>query len=308
VARDAIAPYAGVPANRLVLTPGTSVSYWYVFKLLCEPGDAVLCPTPSYPLFDYIARLAGVEIHGYRMEEAQGWAIDYDHLERQVTSRTRAIVLISPHNPTGMVADRTAIERLASVAARCDLPIVHDEVFREFVYDGVEGARPADTPAPLVFTLNGFSKMFALPGLKVGWTAVSGDDRLVLQSIRTLEMIADTFLPVSEMAQFAAPRIFAEGRDFLSHYRREMQARRDAAVRSLPPAPSSLPAGGFHMVVPVSREIDEEALAIELLATENILVHPGYYYDIEGRHLVMAFVHPIETLAPALARVREHLR
>ncbi len=306
IARDAIADYAGVPSANLVLTPGTSVSYWYAFKLVSEPGDRILCPSPSYPLFDYIARLAGVEVGSYRLDEADGWAIDIDSVEHAVTERTRAIVAISPHNPTGMVAGQDQIEALADVATRHRLPIIADEVFREFVYDGIEAPRPSSTHAPLVLTLNGFSKMFALPGMKIGWMGVSGDDALVETSLRTLEMISDTFLPVNETAQFAIPAIFEKGREFLTGYRDELRTRRDAAVAALGSVVSVPPRGGFHIVVPVGRNIDEEELALELLEDEHVLVHPGYFYDIEGRHIVMSFVQEAATLAEILPRVVAH--
>jgi hypothetical protein len=283
------------------------VSYWYAFKLLCDAGDHVLCPQPSYPLFEYIARLAGIGIRTYRLDEANGWAIDIDHLERQITRHTRAIVLISPHNPTGMVASREQVEHLTQVAARHRLPIVSDEVFREFLADGVEHARPARSEAPLVFTLNGFSKMFALPGLKVGWMAVSGDAALVDRSVKTLELIADTFLPVSEPAQFAVPLLFEKGRPFLDEYRRSMRDRMTAALAALGKAAGVPPRGGFHIVVPVRREAGEEDLALEVLDDENILVHPGYFYDVEGTHVVLALVREPATLAEVLPRLAAHL-
>jgi alanine-synthesizing transaminase len=305
-ARDAISNYEGASTDNIILTPGTSVSYWYAFKLLCEPGDEVLCPKPSYPLFDYIARLAGVEIRHYRLDEERDWGIDFDSLEQNVTERTRAIVLISPHNPTGMVADREQVEHLITIAARNKLPIVSDEVFREFVYDG-EAVRPSDTDAPLVFTLNGFSKMFALPGVKIGWMAISGEPELVNRSLKTLELISDTFLPVNETAQFAVPAIFEEAQGFLTQYRNEIGKRRDVALSALESAVHAPPRGGFHIVAPCRRDIEEEDLAVELLESEHVLVHPGYFYDIEGRHIVMSFVRDRVTLEETFPRVTKHL-
>src|SRR6266516_2457596 len=201
-AREAIAQYYGslrVPPEQILITPGTSVSYWYCFKLLAEPGDEILCPQPSYPLFDYIARICGVQIRHYRLVESRNWAIDLEHLEDQISARTRAIILISPHNPTGMVASAQQLNELAEIAGRHALPIISDEVFNEFVY-GLDGfPRIAATESPLVFTLNGFSKMFALPGIKIGWMIVSGSDALVRKALPALELVSDTFLPVNEI-------------------------------------------------------------------------------------------------------------
>jgi aspartate/methionine/tyrosine aminotransferase len=307
LARESVSSYEMVPPDQIVMTPGTSVSYWYVFKLLCESGDHVLCPQPSYPLFDYIARIGDIEIRPYRLDERRSWSIDLEHLESQIHRRTRAIVLISPHNPTGAIATRDEIDELARIARRHSLAIVSDEVFREFLAEGVEHARPSATDAPLVFTLNGVSKMLALPGLKIGWMAVSGDAAHVARSMKALELISDAFLPVQEPAQFALGLLLDRGRDFLDAYRRSMRERMSAALQALGPRVGTAPKGGFHIVLPVPREIDEEDLALELLDDENILVHPGFFYNIEGTHLAHAVVAPPDVLAEALGRVGPHL-
>ena len=144
-ARAAIAGHdpSWITADRILLTPGTSVAYWYCFKLLCETGDEVLCPIPSYPLFEYIAKTCGVRVSNYRLIERHGWTIDLEYLEEQITERTRAIVVISPHNPTGKVVDSSQADGVATIARRHELPIIADEVFSEFVFEG-QNARVAD--------------------------------------------------------------------------------------------------------------------------------------------------------------------
>jgi aspartate/methionine/tyrosine aminotransferase len=303
VARQAISRYydAVIPPEQILLTPGTSVSYWYCFKLLAEPGDRILTPQPSYPLFDYIARLCGVELTHYRLDEGRGWAIDLDDLEQQIGSRTRAIVLISPHNPTGMVAGAGELQELAAIAARYEIPIIADEVFSEFLFETDTLPRPAATSAPLVFTLNGFSKMFALPGMKVGWAGVTGDDHLVERALSALELISDTFLPVNEIAQFAVPGIFSEGRRFLPSYTSWVAACRNAAAGALAGCEFAAPAGGFYLTLRLRR--DEEAEAMRLLRESRILVHPGYFYDIPADHLVMTFINDPEKVHEAFQRI-----
>jgi alanine-synthesizing transaminase len=289
--REAIAAYYGgrIPAGHILITPGTSVSYWYCFKLLAEAGDEILTPRPSYPLFDYIAQLCGVRLTTYRLLENRNWAIDLEHLEHQITTKTRAVVLISPHNPTGMVADDAALNGLAEIAARHELPIIADEVFSEFLFGGLTHLpRPAWTRAPLVFTLNGFSKMFALPGLKIGWAAVSGDPTLVSKTMSALELISDTFLPVNEIAQFAAPQMFARGRAFVDGYKNWVEECRTAAVEALKGCSFVQPRGGFYITLGLDH--DEEAAAAQLLRESHILVHPGFYYDIPPNHLVTTFI------------------
>ena len=219
-AREAITAFyersgVRVSPEHVVVTPGTSVSYLYVFSVLAEAGDEILVPRPSYPLFDEIARIPGVRLVPYWLRESDGWRIDLEHLETQVSTRTRAVILISPHNPTGAVATHEEIAGLAEIARRHDLALIVDEVFSEFIFDGRTLTRPAAIgDAPLVLTLNGFSKMFSLPGWKVGWIAVSGDTERVAKATWMLAHVADAILPVNEWAQCAVPGIFARGAEF----------------------------------------------------------------------------------------------
>jgi aspartate/methionine/tyrosine aminotransferase len=305
-AREAIAQYyeeLNIPPGHILITPGTSVSYWYCFKLLAEPGDEILCPRPSYPLFDYIARIAEVQMTHYRLQESRQWDIDLDYLEAQITNRTRAIILISPHNPTGHVAGVNQLRDLAEVARRHSLPIISDEVFNEFIFDIDALPRIAATTAPLVFTLNGFSKLFALPGMKVGWMAISGDEGLVKKSMEALELMSDTFLPVNEIAQFSVPEIFNRGKGFLARYKEWVAACRDAALHGLKEISFTPPQGSFYFTIPTLH--DEETTAATLLKNHGILVHPGYFYDIRPNHLVMTFIDHPDSLTEHFTKIAE---
>jgi len=304
-ARAAISAYyaARIPSGQILLTPGTSVSYWYCFKLLAETDDEILTPQPSYPLFDYIAKLCGVRLTHYRLREAEDWAIDLEHLENQISTRTRAIVLISPHNPTGMTADADTLRGLAGIARRHGLPIISDEVFSEFLFGIDRLPRASETDAPLVFTLNGLSKMFALPGMKIGWIAVSGDDAFVKKAMSSLELMSDAFLPVNEIAQFATPGIFARGRAFLERYRNWVAERRRDALDALSGCRLVEPRGGFYITLPIPH--DEETAALRLLRESHILAHPGYFYDIPPNHLVMTFVHNPGSAREAFSKIKK---
>ena len=314
VAREAISEYyervgVALPPGQILLTPGTSISYLYCFKLLAESGDEILCPSPSYPLFETIARLCNVRLTFYPLRESRSWEIDPDYLETQITTRTRAIVLISPHNPTGAVANQDQLQSLAEIAARHHLPLIGDEVFSEFLFGPKQLPRPAQTTAPLVITLNGFSKMLALPGMKLGWMGVTGEAGLVRKSLRALEMISDTFLPVNELVQFAVPTLMKAAEPFLADYRRRIALCRELAVRRISKAANlSLvaPAGGFYVSVQwTGPERDEEQMLIDLLNEHKILAHPGYFYQIPGTHLVMAFVEEAKVLGEALDKLVE---
>ncbi len=315
-AREAVSQYyashsLSIPAHQILLTPGTSVSYSYCFQLLADPGDEILCPSPSYPLFETIARLAHVHLTSYRLVESRAWEIDLDYLESRITTRTRAIVAISPHNPTGAVTSAEQWTELAAIARRHHLPIISDEVFSEFVYDSVPLPRPAGRDAPLVFTLNGFSKMFALAGLKLGWIAVSGDDPLVKKSMRALELISDTFLPVNEVVQFAVPAIFESGGEFLRSYQAWVKTCHEIAVLSLGNCHALefvSPQGGFYLTGRIKGESEsEDQLVISILDHCKALVHPGYFYDIPPAHIVLTFVQEPATLKKTVNCIGEHL-
>jgi hypothetical protein len=205
-----------------------------------------------------------------------------------------------------MVASQAQLNELASIAARYEVPIISDEVFNEFLFKHESLPRPASTDAPLVFTLNGFSKMFALPGIKFGWIGVSGDEHLVEKSLGALELISDTFLPVNEVVQFAVPGIFDGGQAFLSDYREWITHCRDVAVECLAGCSFAAPAGGFYLTLRLQN--DEEEAALRLLRDERILVHPGYFYDIEPDHLVMTFIHSPENIRKAFTTIAKASR
>ncbi len=309
-AREAISAYyaehgVSIPAGQLVLTPGTSISYLYCFKLLADEGDEILCPTPSYPLFDYIAALSGVRLASYPLVEGARWSIDLARLDACISTRTRALVLISPHNPTGHVASEYEINELAEVALRHDIAIISDEVFSEFLFTGNVLPRPAMSRAPLVFTLNGFSKMFALPGMKLGWIGITGHPDRVGQAMGALELISDTFLPVNEVIQAAAPEIMKEGGSFLASYCNQVRERRRLAEKILGVCSCcefALPEGGFYVTLCL-KGLDEEQTCVDLLRREHLLLHPGYFYDIKPHHLVLAFIQQPDTLRETFSRL-----
>ena len=313
VAREAVADYYRsrisesaeksheINAGDIVLTPGTSLSYFYCFKLLAEPGDEILCPQPSYPLLDYIAQLCSVQLSKYELDETKNWAIDFENLTAQINSRSRAIVLISPHNPTGMLASSAEIATLAEIASKHNLPIIADEVFAEFLFDDDELPRPMHSSAPLVFTLNGLSKSLALPGIKFGWMLVTGDKKLVRRFISALEMISDTFLPVNEITQFAVPEIFERGQEFQKQYRDWIKQCREIALGALDGTGLVSPRGGFYITIPVNG--NEDDFAVSLLEKEQILVHPGHFYDVSGNHIVCTFVCEHKKLAETFKRI-----
>lgn len=294
-ARDAISGYyesqgLSLPPGQILLTPGTSLAYWYCFKLLADEGDEVLCPRPSYPLFDYIAALSGVRLIPYRLDEERHWAIDLEHLENSISTRTRALVVISPHNPTGRVTTPEEFESLAELASRHDLALILDEVFNEFLMKPGMLPRPDPDRLPLALILNGFSKMFALPGIKFGWMGVAGRPDRVREAMRALELISDTFLPVNEIVQAAAPELMLQGQAFRDVYAAKMRTRWEIVSGYLAQAGCCryrTPDGGFYVTVRTDK--NEEGIAEDILRGAHALVHPGHFYDIDPHHIVISF-------------------
>lgn len=306
-ARRAIAEYyerqkATVDPENIVLTAGTSESFFYLFSLLTQPGDNVLAPNPAYPLFDEIARLTHIALKPYHLREDRGWAIDLEDLKNQTNDCTRAIILISPHNPTGHVASLAEIEAIVDWANAKDLAIICDEVFSEFFYGDGAYPRPMAVAKPkLCFTLNGLSKMCALPALKLGWIAVTGEKPKVDAAIDRLEMMADTFLSCHTPIQHALPDILKKGESFRNHYVQEVGRRRTLLLdllKKIPQVQTHAPVGGFYLMTSVSNEVlqklrfkDEEDLVINLMKKEKIFAHPGYFFDYEnGAHLILSFL------------------
>lgn len=311
-ARDAISRWyaaqgATVPVDQLILTPGTSLAYAYIFHLLMNPGEPaeILCPQPNYGLIDQLAELSSARVTHYPLREEAGWRIDLAALERAITPRTRAIVLISPHNPTGMMATGEELDRIAALAEATNVPLVVDEVFSPFVFQGPYPRRLSST-GPLILTLNGFSKALALPGIKIAWIAVTGAPALVATALRGLDGISDLFLPVGEPTQAAVPALL-DTPDFQRAYAATMAERAAAlqsALAAIPGLTWTPPAGGFYTTIRLPAGCDEEKVAIDLLKKENVLAHPGYFYDLEGQHLVISHVGTPEWTRQAAEKLR----
>lgn len=299
-ARAAVAAFTGLPADRLVLTASTSEAYGFLFKLLCDPGDAILAPRPSYPLFDLLSALEGVELTAYRLDADGGWCIDRSSLERALSSRTRAVIVVSPNNPTGSRLRAAEREWLVDLARRYRLALVSDEVFADYLFaDRPDAASLAGESRVLTFTLGGLSKAVGLPQMKLAWTGVSGPDDDVREALARLEIIADSYLSVAAPVQVAAGRLLEAGaavrRSIRLRLERNLQALR-AVVAAMPALTLYEPEGGWSAVVRVPAIRTEEEWVIGLLDEYGVLVHPGWFFDLDtGTHLVVSLLPPPET-------------
>jgi alanine-synthesizing transaminase len=298
-----------VDPGRIALTASSSESYAFLFKLLADPGDAVLVPRPGYPLFDYLAGLESVLALPYPLAYDGQWHADLPALADAITPRTRAVVLVNPGNPTGSFVKKDEAVRLQALAAERGLALVSDEVFADYTW----AADPervtsfaADGPA-LVFSLGGLSKSCGLPQLKLGWIAVSGPEALRREALSRLELVADTFLSVSTPVQLAAGALLARRRELQAPIGERVRRNREAlATRLGPDAPATLlgSEGGWYAVLQVPATVPEEERVVRLLEDRDVLVHPGYFFDFPREaYLVLSLLPPPSVFDRAIGRL-----
>ncbi|PLS77254.1 MAG: pyridoxal phosphate-dependent aminotransferase [Chloroflexi bacterium] len=292
-------PQLGLHPDDVFITASTSEAYSLLFALLTEPGDNVLAPVVTYPLFEFLAELHHIELRPYALDEARSWRIDPASLHAQVDRRTRAVLIVSPHNPTGAIVTEP-LPALTSLG----LPVICDEVFAEFTYR-VPATPPLGTlhPELPVFHLNGISKLFALPDLKLGWIALS---QMARPYAERLELLNDTFLGSNSLSQHMLPDLFKQGMEFVEEMRVYVQRNLDYSLERL--ANHSVlraqpPDGGYYLFPQVAGWDDEEALVLHCLQ-HGVLVHPGYFYGYErGAHLMLSCLTAPEQLTPGLDRL-----
>ena len=286
-ARAVVGDAVGVPPERVVLTASTSEAYGFCFKLLCDPGDRVLVPQPSYPLLAHLAQLDAVELVPYRLAYDGAWYVDLDSVRRAVDARTRAIVTVNPNNPTGSYLKRTELEALQGLG----LPIVSDEVFAayplELPRDAVTTVMSAS--GPLVIALGGLSKLCGLPQLKLAWALLGGPEPEVAEALARLELIADAYLSVSGPVQAALPRILERGAAAQRAIASRIDANRAFLVSALagsPVTPLRLE-GGWYAVLRLPAVRSEESWVVGLLTEASVLVQPGWFYDFAQEPFVI---------------------
>jgi alanine-synthesizing transaminase len=311
-ARAAVAKYyfergEGLNPESLMLTTSTSEGYSYLFRLLCNAGDEVLVPKPSYPLFEFLADLDDVKLVPYLLLYDHGWHIDLPSLQKAVGPRTRAVVAVHPNNPTGSYVSAAESDALNAFCAERDLALIVDEVFLDYSHD--RGARPSfvTNRDVLTFTLSGLSKISGLPQMKLAWTAVSGPGEKVGEALSRLEVIADTYLSVNAPVQHAAPVLLEQRRQMqplLLERVRENLADLDRQLAGQRACSRLVVEGGWCATIRVPAIQPDEELAIALLREALVLVHPGHFYDFPGDgYLVVSLITLLEEFHEGVGRV-----
>ncbi len=312
-AREAVSAYYSarghaVPPERILLTASTSEAYGYLFKLLMNPGDEVLVPRPSYPLFEFLADMESVAVRQYPLEYHGAWSMDVAAIEAAITARTRAIVLVNPNNPTGSYVKHAELRALAALCARLGVALISDEVFADYALteDPSRVTTLAGEQECLAFAMSGLSKVAGLPQMKLGWIVVNGPAALRQEAWEKLEWIADTYLSVSTPVQCAAPGLLAAGEAVQRQIRQRTAANLTFARAALAGTPANILAveGGWYITLQVPRVRSEEQWTLHLLEHAGVLVQPGYFYDFASEaYLVVSLLTAPDIFREALPRL-----
>jgi alanine-synthesizing transaminase len=302
-----------VPVDRILLTASTSEAYAYLFKLLTNPGDEVLVPRPSYPLFEFLADMESVAVRPYPLVYHGGWSIDLHGVEAALTPRTRAIVLVNPNNPTGSYVKRGELSALTALCARHDVALISDEVFADYALgdDSDRVTTLAGVEECLAFSMSGLSKVAGLPQMKLGWVVVNGPAALRAEAWEKLEWVADTYLSVSTPVQCAAARLLAAGHAVQQQIRRRTADNLEFARCALAGSAANIleVEGGWYITLQVPRVRSEEEWVLDLLEHVDVLAQPGFFYDFEAEaFLVVSLLTATEIFREGLGRVVSKLQ
>jgi alanine-synthesizing transaminase len=295
-ARGSVAQYyvergAAVSKDDIFLTTSTSEAYSYVFRVLCDPEDELLIPEPSYPLFEFLADIQDVRVVRYPLVYDHGWQIDFHALEQAMTPRTRGVIVVHPNNPTGHFVKAEEMRKLSKICAARETAIIADEVFLDFALGDRRHATFAASSEALTFTLSGLSKICGLPQMKVAWLMVSGPEAWKAEALARIEMIADTYLSMNAPVQWAMPVLLSQRHSFQKQLMTRVNENLSELDRQLAEQKSCSRLeveGGWNAVLRVPAIRSDEELALELLATKSVYVHPGHFYDFSTEGCLVA--------------------
>ncbi len=289
--RSAIASYYASKGNSvnpesIFLTASTSEAYSHLFKLLANPNEEILIPQPSYPLFELLAGLESVSVVSYPLlyHPNTGWSINMDKLNLSISTLTKAIIVVNPNNPTGSYLKKNELAQLNQICEAHNLALIVDEVFSDFAdkEDANRITTTVENKAVLTFVLNGFSKMLALPQMKLGWMQVNGPGELVKQAKTRLEIITDTYLSVNTPIQHAAEKLFFQKEEIQSQINHRIQQNLkilEELLNSTNKVNMLLRDGGWYAVLQVEKAVSDQQFTLQLLKMQKVFVHPGYFYD-----------------------------
>jgi alanine-synthesizing transaminase len=298
-----------VSPDQLALTASTSEAYALLFKLLCDPGDEVLVPTPSYPLFEYLARLDSVEIVPYRLLYDGSWFVDFASVREAISARTRAIVVMNPNNPTGSFLKSHETAELLKIAEEHNLPVVADEVFMDYAFAAVGDYTRTliGCDRVLSFSLGGLSKSAGMPQMKLAWIVVNGGAEIRGDVRERLELLLDTYLSVATPVQNALGELLAIGDGMARQIRARIQRNRAALDGILKDSPVHVlrAEAGWPAILQLPNIGREEDWMAELIGRRQVLVQPGYFFDMPSEpYAVVSLLTPEDVFSEGIQRLR----
>jgi alanine-synthesizing transaminase len=300
-----------VDPNAVILTTSTSEAYSYIFRLLCNPQEEVLVPKPSYPLFDFLGDLQDVRLIPYSLHYAQGWFIDFESLKRALTSKTRAILLVHPNNPTGSYVKPEEVQRLNAFCLENELALIVDEVFLDYSLENRPRISFVGNHDALTFTLSGLSKTAALPQMKVAWMVTTGPTNQTQAALERLEVIADTYLSLGSPTQCAFPQLLVQRKTLqpqLLNRIRNNWACLKSSLRDIRECEPLDVEGGWYAVLRINRKVSDEDLSIELMRQAGVIVHPGHFYDFPNDgYLVVSLISQEQDFRNGIDKLLKHL-
>ncbi len=296
-----------VSAADIVLTTSTSEAYSFVFRLLCNPGDELLIPAPSYPLFGFLADIQDVKLVRYLLVYDHGWQIDLHSLRQAITARTRGVIVVNPNNPTGHFVKERELTKLNELCAAHGLALIADEVFLDFAMGDAKTVTFAGNAGTLTFAMSGLSKIAGLPQMKMAWVIASGPEGLRRRALERLEVIADTYLSPNAPVQLATPAFLGQRHGFqrqlMARVRKNL-AELDGQLVLQKSCGRLEVEGGWYAVLRVPATGSDEELAIELLTKQDVYVHPGHFFDFSGDgYLVVSLIAREEEFAEGMRRL-----
>jgi aspartate/methionine/tyrosine aminotransferase len=304
-------PAAAVDPERILLVSGTSEAYSHLFRLLCEPGDEILVPAPSYPLFEFLADLNDVRLAAYPLLYDHGWQMDFGALCEAFSPRSRAVMVVHPNNPTGSFVKADQAAELAAICAARQMAIVADEVFLDYTAASASASTFAYGGPALTFALSGLSKICALPQMKLAWIVVSGPENLARAAVERLEVIADTYLSPGTPVQLAAGKLLALRGAMQAQLQQRIAANLaylDGALGGNSPITPLDREGGWYTVLRVPASGSDEALAVRLLDRCSVLLHPGHFFNFsQDGFLVVSLIAPESEFREGIGRLQQCL-
>jgi alanine-synthesizing transaminase len=298
---------AAISADDIVLTTSTSEAYSFVFRLFCNPRDELLIPAPSYPLFGFLADIQDVKLVRYPLVYDHGWQIDFHSLQEAITARTRGVIVVNPNNPTGHFVKEKELAKLNELCSARGMALIADEVFLDFALGDARPVTFAGNAGALTFAMSGLSKIAGLPQMKLAWLLASGPEGLKKQALERLDVIADTYLSPNAPMQLATP-VFLEQRhgfqkQLMTRVRRNL-AELDRQLAEQKACTRLKLEGGWYAVLRVPVVQTDENLAIALLDTKDVYVHPGHFFDFAGDgFLVLSLIAREEEFAQGVRRI-----